>query len=56
LSSTPEDTEYIISSIPTINEFSFDSPNQKSMLNSAAKLKAFYLGEDTNIPQRDGAA
>ncbi|CAK9881230.1 unnamed protein product [Sphagnum jensenii] len=56
LSSTPEDTEYIVSSIPTINEFSFDSPNQKSMLNSATKLKAFYLGEDANIPQWDGAA
>lgn len=53
LSSTPEDTEYIVSSIPTINEFSFD---MKSMLNSATKLKAFYLGEDANIPQRDGAA
>jgi hypothetical protein len=26
------------------------------MLNSATKLKAFYLGEDANIPQRDGAA
>jgi hypothetical protein len=56
LSSTPEDTEYIVSSIPTINEFSFDSPNQKGMLNSATKLKAFYLGEEANIPQWDGAA
>ncbi len=56
LSSTPEDTEYIVSSIPTINDFSFDSPNQKSMLNSATKLKAFYLGKEANIPQQDGAA
>ncbi len=56
LSSTPEDTEYIVSSIPTINEFSFDSPNQKSLLNNATKLKAFYLGEEANIPQQDGAA
>jgi hypothetical protein len=26
------------------------------MLNSATKLKAFYLGEEANIPQWDGAA
>jgi hypothetical protein len=26
------------------------------MLNSATKLKAFYLGKEANIPQQDGAA